>query len=112
MHLEFLFAPGFLRRADAVTEDYPRYVRALKLRAERAVNSPAKDLQKGEVLEDNLQKFRTALETVEDLVCSDGLYEFWQLLEECRIAIFAPEVKCAIRSPLAKLEEAWDKLQI
>jgi len=111
-HLEFLFAPGFLRRGNAVTEDYPRYLRALKVRAERAVNSPAKDLQKGEVLESYWQSFRTAATTLDDLTGSDGLYEFWQLLEECRIAVFAPEVKCAIRSPLAKLETAWDKLRI
>ena len=50
--------------------------------------------------------------TVEELTDSDGLYEFWELLEECRIAIFAPEVKCAVRSPLAKLEKAWEDLRI
>ena len=109
-HLDLLFSPGFLRRK-AVISDYPRYLRALKLRAERLVNAPARDAQKGEVLEEYLDRFYTAWESVGSLVDSDGLYEFWQLLEECRIAIFAPEVKCAIKSPVAKLPEFWKNLR-
>ena len=108
-HLDLLFSPGFLRRRAVVT-DYPRYLRALKLRAERLINAPARDMQKGEVLEDYLDKFYAAWETVGDITFSDGLYEFWQLLEECRIAIFAPEVRCKIKSPVAKLEDAWQNM--
>ena len=110
-HLDLLFSAGFLRRRAVVT-DYPRYLRALKLRAERLINAPARDMQKGEILEDYLDKFYAAWETVGDITFSDGLYEFWQLLEECRIAIFAPEVRCNIKSPVAKLADAWDNLRI
>lgn len=110
-HLDLLFSPGFLRR-QAVISDYPRYLRALKLRAERLVNAPARDAQKGEVLEEYLDKFYAAWESVGSLVDSDGLYEFWQLLEECRIAIFAPEVKCTIKSPVAKLPDFWKNLRL
>ena len=110
-HLEMLFAPGFVRRP-ALLNDYPRYLRALKLRAERLINNPAKDAAKAADLTDYLERFDAALDTVTELTDSDGLYEFWELLEECRIAIFAPEVKCAVRSPLAKLADAWEKLRI
>ena len=81
------------------------------MRAERLVNSPAADLRKGEVLEEYLDKFYTAWDTIGSLVNSDGLYEFWLLLEECRIAIFAPEVRCSIKSPVAKLPDFWEKLR-
>jgi segregation and condensation protein B len=52
------------------------------------------------------------LATLDDLTDSDGLYNFWELLEEARIAVFAPEVKTAIKSPVAKLETAWEDLRI
>ena len=109
-HLELLFAPGFLRRP-AVWSDYRRYLRALKLRAQRAADSPGRDLQKGEALEAYAERFDAARRTVADLADSPGLYDFWLLLEECRIAVFAPEVRTAIRSPLAKLADAWAKLR-
>ena len=110
-HLELLFAPGFLKR-QAVFNDYKRYLRALKLRAQRAADAPGKDIAKGEVLEEWLEKFNAALATLNDLTDSDGLTAFWELLEEARISVYAPEVKTAVKSPLAKLAEAWDKLRI
>ena len=110
-HLELLFAPGFMKRP-AVSENYRRYLRALQLRAQRAADAPGKDLQKGEVLEVWLDRLFAAINTLDDLTDSDGLYDFWELLEECRIAIFAPEIKTAVKSPTAKLESAWESLRI
>jgi len=110
-HLQLLFAPGFLRR-NAVFTHYRRYIKALKLRAQRAADASGKDLQKGEVLEKWLSRFNTARATLDDLTDSDGLYEFWELLEEARISVYAPEVKTAVKSPLAKLDDAWEKLRI
>ena len=110
-HLDLLFAPGFLKRP-AVFSDYRRYLRALKLRTTRAADAPGKDIQKGEVLQEWIDRFHAALSTLDDLTASDGLYEFWELLEEARISVYAPEVKTAVKSPLAKLESAWDDLRI
>ena len=110
-HLDTLFAPGFLRRP-AVFENYRRYLRALKLRAQRAADAPGKDLLKGEVIDPWIERFNAAYATLDDLTDSDGLYEFWELLEEARIAVFAPEVKTAIKSPVSKLESAWQTLRI
>ncbi len=110
-HLQMLFAPGFLKR-QAFRENYPRYLRALKLRAQRAADAPGRDLQKGEALEIWLERFQAALESVGELTASPGLYDFWELLEECRISVYAPEVKTAVRSPLAKLADAWEKLRL
>ncbi|MBE6389842.1 MAG: ATP-dependent RNA helicase HrpA [Lentisphaerae bacterium] len=110
-HLHLLFAPGFLRRR-AVPDNYRRYLRALKIRAQRAADAPGKDLSKGEVLEEWQERFYAALKTLNDLTDSDGLYEFWELLEESHIAVYAPEVKSSIKSPVAKLSEFWEKLRI
>ena len=99
-------------RRKAVFTDYRRYLRALKLRAQRAADAPGKDLQKGEALSRWDERFYAALATLDDLTSSDGLYEFWELLEEAHIAVYAPEVKTSVKSPLAKLPEAWEKLRI
>ena len=110
-HLQLLFAPGFLRRK-AVFNDYRRYLRALKLRAQRAADAPGKDLLKGEPLRMHQERFDAARKTLEDLTDSDGLYEFWEVLEEAHIAVYAPEVKTSVKSPVAKLAELWEKLRI
>ncbi len=110
-HLDWLFAPGFLKRP-AVWSDYKRYLRALKIRARRAADAPGKDLLKGEPLADWIERFNAACAGVADITDSPGLCEFWELLEECRIAVYAPEVKTAVKSPLARIAEAWEKLRI
>jgi len=110
-HLELLFAPGFLKRP-ALFTGYRRYLRALTLRARRAADAPGKDMQKSEQLDHWIDRFNAALATLDDLTDSDGLYSFWELLEESRIAVFAPEVKSAVKSPVAKLEKAWEDLRI
>ena len=109
-HLAWLFAPGFLTRP-AVWTDYPRYLRAARLRAERFDGNPAKDAEKAAVLAPWREKFRLAMESSGGFGAAPALYGFWQLLEECRIAVFAPEVPLKIRNPLKNLETAWENLR-
>ena len=110
-HLELLFARGFLNRPNIFT-DYKRYLRALKLRAQRAADAPGKDLLKQEVLDEWIAKVDAAGKNYSDLSDSEALTNFWMLLEEARIAVFAPEVKTSIKSPLNKLEKAWENLRL
>ena len=107
--LEYLFAPGFMRRP-ALQEHYPRYLRALKLRAARFADNPGKDAAKGEILEPWLDRFYGALEKVNDVTDSDSLYEFWEMLEEAHIAVYAPEVKTAVKAPVNRLAGLWDSV--
>lgn len=109
-HLNWLFAPGFLARP-AVWTDYPRYLRGLRLRAERLDSNPAKDAEKLGSLEDWLEKFRLAMESAGTFSQAPALYDFWLLLEECRLAVFAPEVPLKIRNPLKELPSAWENLR-
>ncbi len=109
-HLKFLFAPGFLRRP-AVWSDYRRYLRGLQLRGERLNSNPAKDAEKGQPLYPWQEKFALALSAVDDLCDAPELYDFWLLMEECRLSLFAPEVTLKIRSPLSKLQKSWQDLR-
>ena len=108
--LNFLFRPRFLR-SPAVFERYSRYLRGAKLRAERIASAPARDEAKLETIEAYLDRFYLAADSVEEITDKPELEAFWLLTEECRLAVFAPEISPAIRAPLKKLEPAWEELR-
>ena len=107
---DFLFRPHFLR-SGIFFEHYSRYLRGLKLRVERLTASPGKDELKMEQLEEYTERFSLAVEGVE-ISEHPVLEEFWHLLEEARLSVFAPEVPLAVRTPLKKLPDAWNNLRI
>lgn len=109
--LAFLFRNHFLR-SPAVFESYSRYLRGLKLRLERANAAPGRDEAKLEPIAGFLERFHLAVESVDEIVLHPELHEFWLLLEEARLAAFAPEVPLAIRAPLRQLERAWNELRL
>ena len=109
MHHNFLFRPHFLK-SRMVFENYSRYLRGLKLRVERLTASPGKDELKLEQLEEFIQRFFIAADNVE-ISAKPALEEFWELLEESRLSVFAPEVPLGIRTPLKKLPQAWEELR-
>ena len=100
-HYAILFAPGFLRRQE-VWSDYKRYLKGLKLRCERFLTSPGKDQEKSQKIEFLLK--RVAIECdISDMNDEADLYSLWALSEECRLAVFAPEVSLKIKNPLNKI---------
>ena len=105
-HLEMLFAPRFLRRPACWDGKLRRYLRALRLRAERLLDNPARDAKKGEALAPFVAGFRAALEAAGgDPVAAPRLYDYWELLEEAHIACYTPELPTGVRAPLALLAE-------
>ncbi|MGY3265747.1 ATP-dependent RNA helicase HrpA [Lysobacter sp. HA35] len=86
-HLASLTPPGFLRDTPAtLLRDYPRYLKALALRAERALRDPARD--QARMLE--LRPFVQALDTAD---LDDPAWQgFRQDLEELRVSLFAQEL--------------------
>ncbi|QNN79288.1 ATP-dependent RNA helicase HrpA [Pseudoxanthomonas mexicana] len=89
--LAALVHPGFLREtpADALAQ-LPRYVKAMRLRAERAVRHPARD--QARMLE--IKPFADALaQAVEDGVAGSADWQAlrWDL-EELRVSMFAQEL--------------------
>ena len=89
--LASLAAPGFLRDTPAVAlAEYPRYLKGLALRAERALRDPARDQQR--MLD--LKPFADALEGA--TASGVGADPDWQALrwdlEELRVSLFAQEL--------------------
>ena len=84
-------APGFLRDVPAgALAEYPRYLRALSLRAERALRDPARD--QARMLE--IKPFSDALATATAAGHADRAE--WRALrwdlEELRVSLFAQEL--------------------
>ena len=85
--LNALVVPGFLRDVPAdVLSDFPRYLKALVLRAERAQRDPTRD--QARLLE--LQPFVAALRDA-DPADSETQALRWEL-EELRVQLFAQEL--------------------
>lgn len=108
-HLNFLFRNHFLR-SNAVFEEYSRYLRGARLRAERIHSAPARDEAKLEPIAPYIERFHLAAADRE-ITETPALHDFWLLLEECRLATFAPEIPLKIRAPLKRLAPAWEELR-
>ena len=89
-HLASLTPPGFLRDTPGeLLREYPRYLRTLALRAERALRDPTRD--QARKLE--LRPFVQALQAAEGRAMSDPAWrEFRRDLEELRVSLFAQEL--------------------
>ncbi|QSH41440.1 ATP-dependent RNA helicase HrpA [Lentisphaerota bacterium ZTH] len=109
--LQFLFRPGFVLEY-AVWLRYPRYLKALRVRSERMISAPFKDREKMRSVELFSERFRLALQMVDNFNSAFELKEFWLLLEEFRIAVFAPEVKPLEKVSEKRLQKKWDDLRI
>jgi ATP-dependent helicase HrpA len=87
-HLAALVQPGFLRATPAeLLAEYPRYLKALALRAERAHADPVKDQVR--MLE--LRPYADALRAAPHPL-SPGWQAFRHDLEELRVQVFAQEL--------------------
>ena len=87
--LAALVPPGFLRDVPATAlSDYPRYLRALVLRSERALRDPARD--QARMLE--LKPFADALAAANDRLVDPEWQALRWDLEELRVSLFAQEL--------------------
>jgi ATP-dependent helicase HrpA len=89
--LDALLAPGFLRELSlARLAQLPRYLKAMRLRAERLRQDPTKDQQR---MLQVLPYWRAYLE--HRAAGAAGLEELRWLIEEWRVSLFAQELKTA-----------------
>ncbi len=89
--LEGLVHPGFLRDTPAAAlAELPRYLKAMRLRAERALRDPTRD--QARMLE--IKPFADALEDAErlGLARQPGWQALRWELEELRVSVFAQEL--------------------
>ena len=109
--LELYFRPGVFRTPE-LFERTGHYLKALAVRLRRAADSPEKDRQKGEWLESYIRKCRIAEEAVHGIENSPGLLDFLLLLEETRIAVYAPEIRPLVKCSEKILAQAWQDLRL
>ena len=109
MQLAFLFRPGFLQIMDLYSR-YPRYLKAMQLRMQRAGTNPQADLRKMEDITPFQDRISDELLACDNIGRAYALLEFAMLLEEFRVNRFAPEIKTPVKVSARRLEEAWQQL--
>ncbi|WP_233841204.1 ATP-dependent RNA helicase HrpA [Dyella sp. 2HG41-7] len=105
--LDALLAPGFLRELPtARLAHFPRYLKAMRLRAERLRQDPTKDQQR------MLQVMPYWREYLNHRAAGDeGLDELRWLIEEWRVSLFAQELKTAEPVSAKRLAKALEALR-
>jgi len=110
--LAWLIFPGFVVTVPwAWLENYPRYLAAMQMRAERAALNPAGDARK-------LAEFTPAWQRYEAFVSLEikpphdrvRLQEYRWLTEEFRISLFAQELRTAVPVSTRRLDALWAKI--
>ena len=105
--LDGLLTPGFLRELPtARLAHFPRYLKAMRLRAERLRQDPAKDQQR---MLQVLPYWREYLK--HRAAGEEGLDELRWLIEEWRVSLFAQELKTAEPVSAKRLAKALEALQ-
>ncbi|MET0330898.1 MAG: DUF3418 domain-containing protein, partial [Dyella sp.] len=106
--LDGLLAPGMLRElSTARLAHLPRYLKAMRLRAERLRQDPAKDQQR---MLQALPYWREYLRHRAAGRPSDELAELRWLIEEWRVSLFAQELKTAEPVSVKRLARALEAL--
>ena len=108
--LAALLPPGFLRATDSnALAQFPRYLKAMRVRAERAVSDPVRD--QARMLE--ILPFVDALAQarVRDAIDSEGWRTLRWDLEELRVSLFAQELGAKSGVSVKRLARQLDALQ-
>jgi ATP-dependent helicase HrpA len=109
-----LVPPDFLERTphDQLAQ-FPRYLKALQIRAERATHNPAKDQEKARLL----APYQAALEELSGKVGTDPakaeqVASLRTMVEEYKISLFAQEMGTAFPVSPKRLDEALAKARV
>ena len=88
--------------------DYPRYLRALRTRIERARLSPSSDRTKEARFEPYWDQYRELVTNKKAIIADrKALVEYRWLLEEYRISLFAQEQGTRVSVSPKRLAETW-----
>jgi ATP-dependent helicase HrpA len=109
--LEELVPPGFVKLYPrSVIRTLPHYLKALRIRGSRFYASPEKDQQKRE----QIKVYEGRLKELEAVANAKGcgadlqyLEDYRWMLEEFKVAVFAPEMKTRFRVSAKRLDEKW-----
>jgi ATP-dependent helicase HrpA len=112
--LAALLPPDFLLRvAFDRLQQFPRYLKALAVRAERAALNPMKDQERARLV----QPYRTALEGMQRQAekAPEALLlveEFRWLLEEYKVSVFAQELGTTLPVSPKRLDQLLEKIRV
>jgi len=88
-----------------------RYLRAIQVRLQRQAHDPQKDQQKAAQVVPLWQAFLRKRDELRARSQPPGeLDEFGWLIEELRVAVFAPELKTAVAVSPQRLQDIWARL--
>jgi len=112
--LENLVPENFLKLYDFVRiKNLYRYIKAIKIRAQRAFEDPAKDNKKALVVEKVLKQINILLDNLSpdtSLEKTEQIEEFFWMIEEFKVSVFAQEIKPAFKISEKKLNKFADKI--
>jgi ATP-dependent helicase HrpA len=90
-----------------------RYIACIRIRAQRAIDNPLKEEKKAcrlSIYNNHLNSLLASLSQTSTLEKSQKVEEFFWLVEEYKISLFAPELKTAIKISTKKLDRFLIKL--
>ena len=109
--LDVIFRPGFFRTPE-LFERTARWLRAMNLRLERALAFPGRDMEKGRDVAPYSECFHETLANGAELAPYSDLADFFLLLMEAKISIYAPEMKPLEKCSIPILAERWEKVEV
>ncbi len=111
-HLDALVFRGFLQQIPyRHLEDYPRYLKALDVRAERLLHAAGKDRQRMQEMASIQQKWRERSTAAHEAGRHDArLEEIRWMLEELRVSLFAQQLGTAYPVSVKRIEARWREL--
>ncbi len=108
--LQALFFPGFAYQTPVFwLGQYPRYLRALQLRLEKALLNPQKDRLQLQEVQAHWQRLQDYLQQAGDyqLDVNPALSDYRWWLEELRVSLFAQTLKTQVSVSGKRLDKQW-----
>ena len=96
----------------------PRYLKALRIRVERAHVAPGRDLEKAQQVapfDAQVQELMTGLAKIQipaqQAEAKGQIAQFSQMVDEFKVSVFAPELKTAMPVSAKRLELKWQEVR-
>jgi ATP-dependent helicase HrpA len=111
--LEWLVGPDFLQRTPYERlSDLPRYLKALLVRADRALLNPGKDLEKAQRVQPYVEESqKLSARTDLSAAAREQLENYRWLVEEFKISVFAQELGTAQPVSPKRLDSALEAIK-
>ena len=110
--LDALFCQDFITLTDKHwLKQYPRYLRAVKLRYDKSSHNAARDRQQRVAFTELWEQYEKRKRAADEAQLeSAALEEYRWMLEEYRVSLFAQEVKTLMPVSEKRLKQAWAQI--